>query len=194
LFNQEANQHKPSNKTMPKRDRIPTSSGNLAGPSNVAAVPVDTYIRFMPRFAPSSATPDLFDHVSSTAVQHTRRTLSDVKRSVPELGHLSDARLALLLRELTSELQRRKASGPGQASRPELDQAVQDAACALESLVPPQAGRTRRSKRAHAAPPLQEPKRKAIRAALQAGVAPGQVAKHFGLPLAAVRKVLTGAE
>jgi hypothetical protein len=25
-------------------------------------------------------------------------------------------------------------------------------------------------------------------------VAPGQVAKHFGLPLAAVRKVLTGAE
>ncbi len=43
-------------------------------------------------------------------------------------------------------------------------------------------------------PPLQEPKRKAIRAALQAGVAPGQVARHFGLPLAAVRKVLTGAE
>jgi hypothetical protein len=43
-------------------------------------------------------------------------------------------------------------------------------------------------------PLLQEPKRKAIRAALAAGVEPGQVAKHFGLPLAAVRKVLTDAE
>jgi DNA-directed RNA polymerase specialized sigma24 family protein len=39
--------------------------------------------------------------------------------------------------------------------------------------------------------PLQEGQRKAVRAALLAGVAPGQVAKHFGLPLAAVRKVLT---
>ncbi|WP_245439451.1 hypothetical protein [Microvirga aerophila] len=41
--------------------------------------------------------------------------------------------------------------------------------------------------------PLQEGQRKAVRAALLAGVAPGQVAKHFGLPLAAVRKVLTEA-
>jgi uncharacterized protein (DUF433 family) len=37
---------------------------------------------------------------------------------------------------------------------------------------------------------LQEAKRKAIRTALQAGVSPGQVAKHFGLSLAAVRKAL----
>ena len=113
---------------------------------------------------------------------------------MPELGSLSNARLARLLRELTEELQRRKAEGTGTESRPELDQAIQDAACALESLVPRQARRTRRSKGADAPPQLQEPKRKAIRAALQAGVAPGQVAKHFGLPLATVRKVLTGAE
>ena len=41
---------------------------------------------------------------------------------------------------------------------------------------------------------LQEPRRKAIRADLQAGVAPSQVARHFGLLLGAVRKVLTAAE
>ena len=148
----------------------------------------------MPRSASSPATPDLFSYVPSTPVPGARPTPVKVKSPAAELGHLPDARLARLLRELTSELQRRKASGTGQASRPELDQAIQAAACALESLVPRQAGRTRRSKRAHAAPPLQEPKRKAIRAALAAGVAPSQVAKHFGLPLAAVRKVLTGAE
>jgi hypothetical protein len=45
-----------------------------------------------------------------------------------------------------------------------------------------------------AIPSLQEAKRKAIQAALQAGVTPRQIARHFGLPLAAVRKVLTGTE
>jgi transposase-like protein len=148
----------------------------------------------MPRSAPSPATPDLFSYVPSPPVPGARRTPEKVKSSFVELSSLSDARLARLLRELTSELQRRKAEGTGGKSRPELDQAIQDAACALESLVPQQAGRTRRPKRADAAPSLQEPKRKAIRAALQAGVAPSQVARHFGLPLAAVRKVLTGAE
>jgi DNA-directed RNA polymerase specialized sigma24 family protein len=42
-------------------------------------------------------------------------------------------------------------------------------------------------------PSLQEGQRKAVRAALLAGVAPSQVAKHFGLSLASVRKVLTDA-
>ena len=42
-------------------------------------------------------------------------------------------------------------------------------------------------------PVLQEGQRKAVRAALLAGVAPTQVAKHFGLSLAAVRKVLAEA-
>jgi hypothetical protein len=36
-----------------------------------------------------------------------------------------------------------------------------------------------------------ETKHKAIRAALRAGVKPGQVAKHFGVPLAAVRQIAT---
>ena len=148
----------------------------------------------MPPPASPSVIPDLFDYVPSPPTRRTRRTVPSVKAPVPELGSLSNARLARLLRELTEELQRRKAEGTGTESRPELDHAIQDAACALESLVPRQAGRTRRSGRAHAALPLQEPKRKAIRAALAAGVAPSEVAKHFGLPLAAVRKVLTGTE
>ena len=179
---------------MPKRSRIPASSGNLAGHSNIATMPVNTYIRVMPRSVPSSATLDLFDYVPSAPDQHTRRTLPKVTSLPPELGSFSDARLARLLRELTAELQRRKASGTGRENQPALDQAIQEAACALESLVPRQARLTRRSKGADTPPQLQEPKRKAVRAALAAGVAPSQVARHFGLPLAAVRKVLTGAE
>lgn len=146
----------------------------------------------MPRPTSSPATPDLFSYVPSPPVPGARRTLPKVSSPELELGQLSDARLARLLRELTSDLQRRKAEGTGGKSRPELDQAIRDAACALESLVPRQAGR--RSKRADAALQLWEPKREAIRAALQAGVAPSQVARHFGLPLGAVRKVLTAAE
>ena len=148
----------------------------------------------MPRSAPSPTTPDLFSYVPSPPVPSARRIPAKAKPPVPELSSLSGARLACLLHELTVELQRRKAEGTGRESRPELDQAIQDAACALESLVPRQARRTRRSKAADAVPSLQEAKRKAIWVALQAGVAPGQVTKHFGLPLAAVRKVLTAAE
>ena len=64
----------------------------------------------------------------------------------------------------------------------------------LETCVPKQGRRTKRILGTDAVSSLQEPKRKAIRAALLAGVAPGQVAKHFGLPLAAVRKVLSEDE
>ena len=179
---------------MPKRDRIPATSGNLARRFGVVSMYMDTHIRSMPRSAPSPATPDLFSYVPSLPVPGARPTPAQVKSPVAELSRLSDARLALLLRELMSELQRRKAEGTGGKSRPELAQAIRDTTCALESLVPRQAGRTRRSKAADAAPSLQEPKRKAIRAALAAGVAPRQVARHFGLPLATVRKLLTGAE
>src|SRR5215217_6830171 len=64
----------------------------------------------------------------------------------------------------------------------------------LETCVRKQGRGPKRSSGADAVSSLQEPKRKAIRAALLAGVAPGQVAKHFGLPLAAVRKVLSEDE
>ena len=173
---------------------IHAHSGNLVGLPGVVSMHIDPYIRGMPQPASSSATPDLFGYVSSPPGRLPREALTSVKAPVPELGSLTNARLVQLLRELTIELQRRQAEGTGRGNQPALDQAVREAVSALESLAPRQAGRTRRSKRAHAVPSLQEPKRKAIRAALQAGVAPGQVAKHFGLPLAAVRKVLTGAD
>ncbi len=107
---------------------------------------------------------------------------------------MSDARLARLLKDLAAELRRRKDESAGQESQPELDQAVQEAARVFEMLVPRPVRRTKQPRGADVASALHEPKRKAIRAALLAGVAPGQVAKHFGLPLAAVRKVLSQGE
>jgi hypothetical protein len=107
---------------------------------------------------------------------------------------MSDARLARHLIEITRELQQRKGGRAGRSSRSELDQALQEALPALEALVPKRGGRMKRSTAEAAGPALHEAKRKAIRTALQAGVTPGQVAKHFGLSLAAVRQVLTQDE
>ena len=149
-----------------------------------------TYISSMPRSAPSSATPDLFDHIPSMP-QRARRALPKVVAPLPDIGSMSDARLAQLLVEAASELQRRTVSKARHQSRPELDQALQQVAGILRAMMPKRAAREVRSRTADAAPPLQEGKRKAIRTALQAGVAPGQVAKHFGLSLATVRKALT---
>jgi hypothetical protein len=106
---------------------------------------------------------------------------------------MSDARLARHLIELTRELQQRRAGRAGRNSWSELDRALQEALPALEALVPKRERRIKQSAAA-AAPALQEAKRKAIRTALQAGISPGQVAKHFGLSLAAVRQVLTQTE
>jgi hypothetical protein len=99
------------------------SSGNLASHSGFASMSMNTHMRGMPRSTASSATPDLFNYVPSTPVLGARRTPVKVKPLVAEVSQLSDARLALLLRELMSELQRRKAEGTGRESRPELDQA-----------------------------------------------------------------------
>jgi DNA-directed RNA polymerase specialized sigma24 family protein len=107
---------------------------------------------------------------------------------------MSNAHLARHLIEITRELQQRKAGRVGRSNWSELDRALQEALPALEALVPKRERRTKRSTAAAAAPAIQEAKRKAIRTALKAGVSPGQVAKHFGLSLAAVRKVLTQAE
>jgi hypothetical protein len=107
---------------------------------------------------------------------------------------MSNARLARYLIELTRELQQRKAGRAGRSSWSDLDRALQEALPALEALVPRRGKRMKRSTAAATAPTLQEAKRKAIRTALQAGVSPGQVAKHFGLSLAAVRQVLTQPE
>jgi hypothetical protein len=111
-----------------------------------------------------------------------------------DLTSLPDPRLARLLVEVASELQRRRGGKETADSRPELDQHVREAARLLEILLPQQTGRKKRSSPAQAEPTLQEAKRKAIRTALQAGVAPGQVAKHFGLSITAVRKAMADAK
>jgi hypothetical protein len=146
----------------------------------------------MPRTA-SPRTPDLFDYMPS-APQRGRRVLPKVVAPPLDLTSLPDARLARLLVDVATELQRRRGGTEAAVSRPELDQHVQEAARLLEVLLPQQTGRKNHPSPAATEPTLQEAKRKAIRTALQAGVSPGQVAKHFGLSLAAVRKALANAK
>jgi hypothetical protein len=107
------------------------------------------------------------------------------------LTGLSDVQLVQQLDELMGELQRRMETDP--RARPGLERAVSDALERLErfGLRGPKSERRPRPKAGSF--PLQEGQRKAVRAALLAGVAPGQVAKHFGLSLAAVRQVLAEA-
>ena len=64
------------------------------------------------------------------------------------------------------------------------------ASLSLKHLVPGPAKQGRPAQSPQTSFKLQEGQRKAVRAALRAGVVPAQVAKHFGLSLAAVRKVL----
>jgi hypothetical protein len=80
------------------------------------------------------------------------------------------------------EVQRRLENG--KRKRPELEAAAQEASLSLKRLAsdPAKPGRP--------ASLLQEGQRKAVRAAVLAGAAPAHMAKHFGLLLAAVRKVL----
>ncbi len=70
-----------------------------------------------------------------------------------------------------------------------LDRAIQTVAAILARLAPRSPEQPRRLTAAGETSAILETKHKAIRAALLAGVKPGQVAKHFGVPLAAVRKV-----
>jgi len=71
--------------------------------------------------------------------------------------------------------------------------AVRQARFSLDHLAPQPAKQASRRGTGKSSLTLQEGQRKAVRAALVAGVAPTQVAKHFGLSLAAVRKVLDEA-
>ena len=75
----------------------------------------------------------------------------------------------------------------------ELEAAVKQARLSLDRLVPRPAKHARPLRSSKTPPVLQEGQRKAVRAALAAGVAPTQIAKHFGLSLAVVRKVLAEA-
>ena len=143
----------------------------------------------MPRSAESSLTPDLFDYLAAPP-QRSRRTLPKVAPPAADHGSLPDARLARLLVDTATELKRRRSGSSLQQTRPEVSHAIQEAALLLQAMAPKRAGQGKRSSSSEPPPSLQAAKRKAIRAALQAGVAPGQVAKHFGLSLAALRKAL----
>jgi hypothetical protein len=140
----------------------------------------------MPHKEPLPRTLDLFEY--TITVPTPSSDLASVQREPSELASLSDAQLAKHLGQLVDELQRRMETGGG--SRPELKAAVRNASVFLERLSPrlskPQGQSSRPGKTSST---LQEGQRKAVRAALLAGVAPSQVAKHFGLPVAAVRKV-----
>ena len=101
---------------------------------------------------------------------------------------MSDGELALLLSDLVREVQRRTASGVGRNPSPDLDRALREAASGFagpRSPAPKMPGRGPGKDRDE----LPEAKRKVIHAALRAGVKPTQVAKHFGLSLAALRQI-----
>jgi len=135
--------------------------------------------------APSPRTLDLFEVTLTTPTPASEA--APVAAKPPALASRSDAQLAQQLVQLVEEVQRRLER---KGKRPELEVAVQQARLSLDRLGPKPAKHNKPSRSAKAARTLQEGQRKAVRAALLAGVAPTQVAKHFGLSLAAVRKVL----
>ena len=78
----------------------------------------------------------------------------------------------------------------GRGKRPEVEAAARQASLSLQRFVSGSARQDKPSRSSKTSSPLQEGQRKAVRAARLAGVAPTQVAKHFGPSLAAIRKVL----
>ncbi len=160
----------------------------------VGFVLVTSYLPLMSRSASQPALPDLFDYVPTAPVRRTDRVRLWVQAPLPELSSLPDLRLARLLVEVTRELKQRAGTRRSSKSQTELDVSLREAARTLEALLPQQEKRVSRSNGADTAVPLQEAKRKAIRTALQAGIPPAQVAKHFGLPVSAVRQALSRAK
>ena len=134
----------------------------------------------MPR-TPSD-TPDLFAYTPPAAAP--TRALA---RNVPAM---SDCELVALLGEVIQELERRVGS---ERATSDLSRAVEKTQVALRRLSHRRP--SRRNPAPGTVPTLLHPaKRKAVRAALVAGVKPREVAKHFGLSLAQVRKALAEVE
>ena len=134
----------------------------------------------------SRRTPDLFEYTITVPTPPSQRAAAPAKPS--ELTRLSDAQLVQDLAALIDELRRRLETGRG--SRAELEEAAKQASLSLERLVPSPTRQNKRSRSGKTSSVLQEGQRKAVRAALLAGVAPSQVANHFRLSPATVRKVL----
>ena len=143
----------------------------------------------MPYKGSSRRTPDLFEYTISVPTSHPLRAATPAKP--PEIKSLSDPELVQDLAALIDELRRRLAKGRG--SRSELEEAAKQASQSLKRLVPSPTRENKLSRSSKTSSVLQEGQRKAVRAALLAGVAPSQVAKHFRLSPATVRKVLEEA-
>ncbi|MXQ10585.1 hypothetical protein [Microvirga makkahensis] len=141
---------------------------------------------------PKETSPHTLDPIEVTLTIPTPLSEpASVLAKPPELAGWSDARLAQHLGQLIEEVQRRLEKGRG--NRPELEAAARQFSLSLKRLVPDPEPQDRRSRSSKTSSPLQEGQRKAVWAALLAGVEPGQVAMHFGLSLATVRKVLEEA-
>jgi DNA invertase Pin-like site-specific DNA recombinase len=140
----------------------------------------------MPTKGSSPRTLDLFE--VTLTIPTPASEPAPVTAKLPALASLSDAQLAEQLSQLVEEVQRRLKKGKGK--RPELEATARQASLSLQRLVSGSTRQDKSSRPGRPPSPLQAGQRKAVRAALHAGVAPTQVAKHFGLSLAAVRKVL----
>jgi hypothetical protein len=143
----------------------------------------------MPTKGSSPRTLDLFE--VTLTIPTPRSEPASAPAKPPALTSLSDAQLAEQLSGLVEEVQRRLKKGKG--DWPELEAAARQISLALQRFVSDSTRQNKPSRSGKTSSPLQEGQRKAVRAALLAGVAPTQVAKHFGLSLAAVRKVLAEA-
>jgi hypothetical protein len=146
---------------------------------------VETHIHVM--LSHRTTSPDLFAYAEKEPVRREPRAAAGVRLPRPEqLAALSEGELAELVALLGDELQRRLRPsvnnvGPDLKGAVERFASVLPAAPATKSRVPD-------------ASPVLEGKRKAIKAALKAGVKPTQVARHFGLSPAEVRKVASQAD
>ncbi|WP_201836014.1 hypothetical protein [Microvirga zambiensis] len=140
----------------------------------------------MPHKGTSPRTLELFEYTLTIPTPASEP--ASVAPKPPALASLSDAQLAQQLGGLLEEVQRRLKTGRG--SRSELETAARQAILSLKSLAPSPQKQSRSSGSSKASAQLQEGQRKAVRAALLAGVTPNQVAKHFGLSLTTIRKVL----
>jgi hypothetical protein len=144
----------------------------------------------MPHKGSSPRTLDLFEVTLTIPTPSSEP--APVPTKPPALASLSDVQLAQQLVDLVEEVQRRLEKGRGR--RPQLETGVQQASAFLDRLAPRRTSQIKPPRSAKGFSLLQEGQRKAVRAAVLAGVAPTQVAKHFGLPLATVRKVLQETE
>ena len=157
------------------------------GEDQVAVEPAWSHIAGME--SRPSVSPNLFNYASAQPARGEQPQALPPRLPRPEqLAELSDTDLASLTALLANELHRRVRDAPGGRVHAELKQAIEY----LAAVQLPSASPTR-APAANETSSILNGKRKAIRAALVAGVKPRQVAKHFGLSLADVRKVASQA-